>query len=39
MEISLDIDKNRNGRISKTELQEYFDEHGIEAEIDDEREI
>ena len=33
IQISLDIDKSRNGKISKNELQEYFDEHNIEEDI------
>ena len=29
VDISLEIDRSQNGRISKEELQEYFDAHNI----------
>lgn len=34
VQISLDIDKSQNGKISKEQLQQYFDMHNIEASID-----
>ena len=36
VEISLEIDKSQNGKISKEELQEYFDLNNIEAPINEE---
>lgn len=33
--VSLDIDKSGNGRISKQELQEYFDARNVEFPVQD----